>query len=54
VAANRDINSDYGLDGYLKGWIKGRQIANYVAVVLGTRWASLKLNRERPAQIRLN
>lgn len=33
VGANRDMDSDNGLDGYLKGWIK-RQTANYVAVVL--------------------
>jgi hypothetical protein len=51
VAANRHANSDYGLDGYLKGWIK-RQTANYVAVVL-ERAGVVELNGERPAQIRL-
>jgi len=51
VGANRDVNSEYGLDGYLKGWIK-RQTANYVAVVL-ERAGIVELNRERPAQIRL-
>jgi hypothetical protein len=51
VGANRDVNSDYGLDGYLKGWIK-RQTANYVAVVL-ERAGIVKLDRERPAQVRL-
>lgn len=51
VAANRDINNDRGLDGYLKGWIK-RQTANYVAVVL-ERAGVVELNRDRPAQVRL-
>ena len=51
VGANRDVNGDYGLDGYLKGWIK-RQTANYVAVVL-ERAGVLELDRERPAQVRL-
>jgi hypothetical protein len=51
VGANRDVNGDYGLDGYLKGWIK-RQIANYVAVVL-ERAGVLELDRRRPAQVRL-
>ncbi len=51
VAANRDVNGDHGLDGYLKGWIK-RQTANYVAVVL-ERGGVVALNRERPAQVRL-
>ena len=51
VGANRDVNGDYGLDGYLKGWIK-RQTANYVAVVL-ERAGVLDLDRERPAQVRL-
>ena len=51
VGANRDVNSDYGLDGYLKGWIK-RQTANYVAVVL-ERAGIVELDRERPAQVRL-
>jgi hypothetical protein len=52
VGANRDVNSRYGLDGYLKGWIK-RQTANYVAVVL-ERASVLELNRERPAHVRLS
>jgi hypothetical protein len=51
VGANRDVDGDYGLDGYLKRRIK-RQIANYVAVVL-ERAAVLDLDRERPAQVRL-
>ena len=51
VGANRDVNSEYGLDGYLKGWIK-RQTANYVAVVL-ERAGVVELNRDRPAQVRL-
>ena len=51
VGANRDVNSDQGLDGYLKGWIK-RQTANYVAVVL-ERAGIVELDRERPAQVRL-
>jgi hypothetical protein len=51
VGANRDVNSDYGLDGYLKRWIK-RQTANYVAVVL-ERAGIVELDRERPAQVRL-
>lgn len=51
VGANRDMDSDYGLDGYLKGWIK-RQTANYVAVVL-ERAGVLELDRERPARVRL-
>ena len=51
VGANRDVNGDYGLDGYLKGWIK-RQIANYVAVVLELADV-LELDRRRPAQVRL-
>jgi hypothetical protein len=51
VGANRDVNSDYGLDGYLKSWIK-RQTANYVAVVL-ERAGVLELDRERPARVRL-
>jgi hypothetical protein len=51
VGANRDVNGDYGLDGYLKPWIK-RQTANYVAVVL-ERAGVLELNRERPARVRL-
>src|SRR5690242_19099992 len=51
VGAHRDVNSDYGLDGYLKGWIK-RQTANYVAVVL-ERAGIVDLDRERPAQVRL-
>jgi len=51
VGANRDVDSDYGLDGYLKRWIK-RQTANYVAVVL-ERAGILELDRERPAQVRL-
>lgn len=51
VGANRDVNSNYGLDGYLKRWIK-RQTANYVAVVL-ERAGVLDLDRERPAQVRL-
>src|SRR5215471_10557240 len=51
VAANRDVNSDYGLDGYLKGWIK-RQTANYVAVVL-ERAGVVELDRELPAKVRL-
>lgn len=51
VGANRDANSDYGLDGYLKGWIK-RQTANYVAVVL-EHAGVLELDRERPAKVRL-
>jgi hypothetical protein len=51
VGANRDVNSNYGLDGYLKGCIK-RQTANYVAVVL-ERAGVLELDRERPARVRL-
>jgi hypothetical protein len=51
VGANRDVNSDDGLDGYLKRWIK-RQTANYVAVVL-ERAGVLELDRDRPARIRL-
>ena len=51
MGANRDVNGDYGLDGYLKRWIK-RQTANYVAVVL-ERAGVLELDRERPAQVRL-
>lgn len=51
VAANREVNSDHGLDGYLKRWIK-RQTANYVAVVL-ERAGVADLDRERPAQFRL-
>jgi hypothetical protein len=51
VGANRDVNGDYGLDGYLKRWIK-RQTANYVAVVL-ERAGVLDLDRDRPAQVRL-
>ena len=51
VGANRDVNGDYGLDGYLKGWIE-RRTANYVAVVL-ERAGILELNRERPAPVRL-
>ena len=51
VGANRDVNGDYGLDGYLKGCIK-RQTANYVAVVL-ERAGVLELDRERPARVRL-
>jgi hypothetical protein len=51
VGANRDVNGDYGLDGYLKRWIKP-QTANYVAVVL-ERAGVLELNRERPARVRL-
>ncbi|MGE5289014.1 MAG: hypothetical protein ACM3ML_17800 [Micromonosporaceae bacterium] len=51
MGANRDVNGDYGLDGYLKGWIK-RQTANYVAVVL-ERAGVLDRDRERPAQVRL-
>jgi hypothetical protein len=51
IGANRDVNSDYGLDGYLKGCIK-RQTANYVAVVL-ERAGVLELDRERPAKVRL-
>jgi hypothetical protein len=51
VGANRDVNSDYGPDGYLKRWIK-RQTANYVAVVL-ERAGIVELDRERPAQVRL-
>lgn len=51
VAANRNVHSDYGLDGYLKRCIK-RQTANYVAVVL-ERAGIVELDRERPAQVRL-
>ncbi len=51
VGANRDVNGDYGLDGYLKRSIK-RQTANYVAVVL-ERAGILERNRERPARVRL-
>lgn len=51
VGANRDINSDRGLDGYLKSWIP-RQTANYVAVVL-ERAGVVELDRERPARVRL-
>jgi len=51
VGANRDVNGAYGLDGYLKRWIK-RQTANYVAVVL-ERAGVLELDRERPAHVRL-
>jgi hypothetical protein len=51
VGANRDTNSNYRLDGYLKRCIK-RQTANYVAVVL-ERAGVLELDRERPAKIRL-
>jgi hypothetical protein len=51
VGANRDVNSDYGLDGYLKRWIK-RQVANYVAVVL-ERAGIVDLDTGRPAQVRL-
>jgi len=52
VGANRDVNGDYGLDGYLKGWMK-RQTANYVAVVL-ERAGVVELDRERPARVRLS
>ena len=52
VGANRDVNGDYGLDGYLKRWIK-RQAANYVAVVL-ERAGVMELSRERPARVRLS
>lgn len=51
VGANRDVNGNYGLDGYLKHWIK-RQTANYVAVVL-ERAGVLELDRGRPAKVRL-
>lgn len=51
VAANRDVNSATGLDGYFKRWIK-RQVANYVAVVL-EHAGVLELDRERPAKVRL-
>lgn len=51
VGANRDVNSNYGLDGYLKSWIK-RQTANYVALVL-ERAGVVELSRERPAHVRL-
>jgi hypothetical protein len=51
MGANRDVNGGYGLDGYLKGWMK-RQTVNYVAVVL-ERAGVLELGRERPAQVRL-
>jgi hypothetical protein len=51
VAANRVVGNDYGLDGYLKQWVK-RQTANYVAVVL-ERAGIVELDRERPAQVRL-
>lgn len=46
VGANRDVNGDYGLDGYLKRWIE-RQTTNYVAVVL-ERAGVVELDRERP------
>ena len=49
VGANRDVNSNYGLDGYLKGWIP-RQAANYVAVVL-ERAGIVQLDRERPCGV---
>jgi hypothetical protein len=52
VGANRDLDNDRGLDGYLKRWIK-RQTANYVAVVL-ERAGVLDLDRQRPARIRLS
>jgi hypothetical protein len=51
IGANRDVNSKYGLDGYLKSWVK-RQAANYVAVVL-ERAGVVELSRERPAHVRL-
>jgi hypothetical protein len=51
VAANRVVGNDYGLDGYLKQWVK-RQTANYVAVVL-ERAGIVELDRERPARVRL-
>lgn len=51
VAANRDVNSATGLDGYFKRWIK-RQVANYVAVVL-EQAVVVELDRERPARVRL-
>jgi hypothetical protein len=51
VGANRDVGSTYGLDGYLKRWIK-RQTANYVAVVL-ERAGIGELDNERPMHISL-
>jgi hypothetical protein len=51
VGANRDVNGNCGLDGYLKRWIK-RQTANYVVVVLECAGV-LELDRGRPAQVRL-
>jgi hypothetical protein len=51
VGANRDVNGNYGLDGYFKRSIK-RQLANYVAVVL-ERAGVVELDRERPAHVRL-
>jgi len=51
VAANRDVNSDHGLDGYFKGWVR-RQTANYVAVVL-ERAGVVELDRQRPARVTL-
>jgi hypothetical protein len=51
IGANRDVNGNYGLDGYLKRCIK-RQTANYVAIVL-ERAGVVELDRERPARVRL-
>jgi hypothetical protein len=53
VGANRDVNGDYGLDGYLKRWIK-RRTANWDLVSRRYRsWREPPLMRGRllPADV---